>query len=76
MNARKIPAPKFPATQAGARAFFEAALALVESPKIRAWATTEHNKPLFVEEARLRLKKGRDDVHSLATCVVSHAIGL
>lgn len=76
MNARKIPAPKFPSTQAGALAFFKAALAFVESPRIRAWATIEHNKPLFVEEARLRIKAGRYDVHSLATCVVSHAIGL
>lgn len=63
-------------TEQDAKAFFETALTHVESARIRAWATSEHNRPLFEEEALQRLQKGRSDALQFATSILCLAIGL
>jgi len=57
------------------------ALALVESQSVRAWATTEHNRPIFVQLAAGAIQSagvsGRDpNVHTFAAYIVATAIGL
>ena len=59
-----------------ARAFLTQALSHVESANIRAWATSAHNLPLFVEEAQARLRAGRTDAMMFGTSIVCLAIGL
>jgi hypothetical protein len=66
----------YPATDAGARAFLEAALALVESKSIREWVNSAHNRPLFEEEALARIRAKRTDVHRFVIVIVSLAMGL
>lgn len=63
------------ATADGARDFLDDALKLVESKSIREWANSAHNRPLFEEEALLRIKKGRTDVHYFVITIVSLAMG-
>lgn len=75
MNTAAAPAATYRATAADARRFLDAALALVESASIRAWANSAHNRPLFEEEALLRIKKGRTDVHYFVITIVSLAMG-
>ena len=55
-----------------------AALAMVESESIRAWATTAHNRPLWLEIASRRAAKGgrQADVTALSTYITCQAIGL
>ena len=64
------------ATKTGARKLFTDALSHVESARIRAWATSEHNRPIWEGEALARIRAGRLDPITLATSIVSHAIGL
>lgn len=54
------------------------ALELVESESVRKWATTEHNRPIFIQLAQLGLNKGGKsaDPHLFAAMIVSTAIGL
>ena len=48
-----------------AEQFFDAALAKVESPRIREWANSANNRPIFIQiaEGSLR-KKGLDVAYS------------
>ena len=61
-----------------ARAHLEAALELVESASIRAWARSPWNRPLFVRLAALGLQKNgpASNVHMFAAFITSSAIGL
>jgi len=55
-----------------------AALEHVESASIRAWAMTEHNRPLFLQLAQKALDKSGPsaDPHLFAAYIVATAIGL
>jgi hypothetical protein len=55
-----------------------AALEHVESASVRAWATTDHNRPIFVTIAASAIQKsnGSPDVHRFAAYIVALAIGL
>jgi hypothetical protein len=56
---------------------FQAALSKVESLSIRAWAQTDHNRPIMLKLAALQLEKpSSDPVHLFAAFIVSSAIGL
>lgn len=60
-----------------AEKLFETALSLVDSGSIRAWAQSEHNRPIFIKLAQNMLNNGPDGAHhKLATLIVSNAIGL
>ncbi len=64
-------------TNSKAEQLFETALSLVDSGSIRAWAQSEHNRPIFVKLAQCVLDKGPDGAHhKLAVLIVSNAIGL
>jgi len=54
------------------------ALMLVDSQSIRDWATTEHNKPLFLLLSQHALEKNLSisNVHAFAAFIVAKAIGL
>jgi hypothetical protein len=51
------------------------ALALVESASIRAWATSDHNAPIWAKMAEKAVAKGTD-VNLFSAYIVSCAIGL
>jgi hypothetical protein len=56
-----------------------AALEHVESASIRAWATSEHNRPIWLQIAAGAIKKAPDgspDVHRFAAYILCNAIGL
>ena len=57
---------------------FQEALKLVESSSIRSWATTEHNRPIFVQLAdKVVAKNGpTSNPTNFATYIVATAIGL
>jgi len=54
--------------------FLTQALAHVESESIRKWATTDHNRPLWVKMAKEAAQKGYDPKR-FATYIVCVAIG-
>lgn len=54
---------------------FNAALAKVESKSIRAWAVTDHNRPLWLRIAADCLSRGKD-ADFLCLQIVATAIGL
>lgn len=58
--------------------FFTTALGLVESESVRNWATTTHNRPIFIQLAQMGLDKGGTsaDPHLFAAMIVGTAIGL
>jgi hypothetical protein len=66
------------ATKAAAETLLTSALAHVESASIRSWATSEHNRPIFIQIAQAAIRKsgGAPDVHMFAAYIVSSAIGL
>jgi hypothetical protein len=76
MSNANTAATTFPTTKTGARRFLQAALEKVESASIRAWASSDHNRPILENEALLRLQAGRNDPTNFATAIVCHAIGL
>jgi hypothetical protein len=55
-----------------------AALQHVESASIRAWATSEHNRPIWLKIAAGAIAKanGTPDVHRFAAYILCNAIGL
>lgn len=54
------------------------ALGLVESDRIRQWAETEHNRPIWIKLADLAIQKqnGKPDVSRFSTFIIASAIGL
>lgn len=65
-----------------ANELFNAALQRVESERIRAWATNDHNRPVWLEFAQKQLdanardpKKGLVDPQRLATYMTCLAMG-
>lgn len=59
----------------------ESALSHVESASIRAWATSEHNKPIMLKLAsgaieRAGVAGAEPNVHTFAAFIVASAIGL
>lgn len=57
------------------------ALAKVDSASVRSWASTEHNRPIFLQLAAGAIQSaavtGRNpDVHTFAAYIVATAIGL
>jgi len=67
-----MPAPKFTPEQ-----FLDAALAKVESKSIRAWAQSDHNRPLWLNLAGNTLQKHGDaaSTDGFAAFVVLSALG-
>lgn len=59
-----------------ANELFDASLKLVESKSIRAWAQSNHNKPLWLEICATAVKNGRKDAAAMAAYMVALAIGL
>lgn len=61
-----------------AEQFFEDSLKRVESASIREWASSERNRPIWLELAGTALKnKGPSaDPDTFAACIVATAIGL
>lgn len=55
--------------------YFNAALADVESASIRAWATSAHNHPLFLQLAEDAWQKNKT-VEAMTISIVALAIGL
>jgi hypothetical protein len=54
-----------------------AALEKIESASIKAWAQTDHNRPIFVKIAESALAKTPvPDVHRFAAYISATAIGL
>jgi hypothetical protein len=64
-----------PVDEKAAVALLNSALALVESDRIRAWAQSPHNGPLWLEEARGRVLAGKTDPVRFATIIVVLAMG-
>lgn len=58
-----------------AEALFEAALERVESKSIRAWATSQHNRPIWLDIAKRYVGKDEAEIR-LATDITATAIGL
>lgn len=56
-------------------AFLDAALKHVESASIRAWATTDHNKPIVLKMAANSVEKNTNPQY-FATYLVCCAMGL
>lgn len=53
------------------------ALERIESPSIKAWATSEHNRPIFIKIAESALKKNpQTDALQFSTYITCQAIGL
>lgn len=64
------------AMKSEARAFFSRALAKVESKSIREWATTAHNKPLWLKIAEEAVRReGTPCPERFAAYMVCVAIG-
>jgi hypothetical protein len=66
-------------TKAVARKFFREALMHVESKSIRAWASSEHNLPIWIEITKSWLTKHGQSEETrmrLTIDIVSQAIGL
>lgn len=61
-----------------AESLLEAALELVESNSIRAWATSAHNKPLFLKiaEHAIEHKETISEPSLFCAFIVCQAIGL
>lgn len=61
-----------------AEELFQAALAKVDSEKIREWANSAHNRPLWIRAANAAILKhnGQPDVSFFAGWIVAEAIGL
>jgi hypothetical protein len=55
--------------------YLNEALEKVESQSVRAWATSAHNYPIFLEMAQGALKKGTS-TDFFAGMIVAYAIGL
>ena len=47
----------------------------VQSPSIRAWATTEHNHPIFLQIAQKGIDNGSPNVVAFTAYIVCLAIG-
>ena len=58
-----------------AKSYLNEALEKVESQSVRAWATSAHNYPIFLEMAKGAVKKGTD-TDFFAGMIVAYAIGL
>lgn len=59
-----------------AQQLFEASLNKVESKSIRAWAQTDHNKPLWLDICQNALNNKKSDPSAMAAYMVAVAIGL
>lgn len=60
-----------------AEQLLQAALEKVESQSIRQWATSEHNRPIWIKLAELALAKKPDaSPDRFSTLIVCSAIGL
>jgi hypothetical protein len=61
-----------------AEQLLQTALEKVESDSIRQWATSEHNRPIWIKLADLAIQKqnGSPDVCRFSTAIVAAAIGL
>lgn len=61
-----------------AEQLFRKALELVDSESVRDWATSEHNRPLFIRLAQAAIDKqlSISDPNAFAAFVVAKAIGL
>lgn len=63
-----------------AEQLFVQAIERVESASIKAWAQTEHNRPIFIKLAQLNVDKNSQNpevsVPMFAAYIVSSAIGL
>lgn len=55
--------------------FLDEALSKVESGSIRAWANSDHNRPIFEKLAQKAVDKGEPDSDTFASYVVLLAIG-
>ena len=59
-----------------ANEFFEASLKMVESPSIRAWASNDHNRPIWLEICQNSINNKKADPSVMAAYIVAVAIGL
>lgn len=61
-----------------AEQLFQQALAKVESASIREWATSEHNRPIWIKAADAAIVKhnGQPSVALFTVLIVSSAMGL
>ncbi len=55
--------------------FLNSALLLVESASIKNWASSDHNRPIFVKIAASFMAQ-KSDVEKLTVYIVANAIGL
>lgn len=58
-----------------AKNYLNKALEMVESQSVRAWASSAHNYPIFLQMAEGAVKKGTK-VDFFAGMIVAYAIGL
>lgn len=59
-----------------AKQLFEASILEIESKSIRAWAQTDHNKPLWMEICREAVKNQKQDPFNMAAYMVAVAMGM
>lgn len=52
------------------------ALARIESASIRDWATSAHNRPVWLRFAQATIDNGKANATKLATLILCNAIGL
>lgn len=66
-----------PATQPSpAETLLESALSRIESASIKAWATSEHNRPVWLRFCEAAIANGKADAARVATLILCNAIGL
>jgi len=59
-----------------ANELFDEAVAQIESKSIRAWATSDHNKPIWLKHIQSLLDEGRKvDTQRLCTFMILTAMG-
>lgn len=59
-----------------AETLLESALATITSESIKAWATSAHNRPVWIRYAQATIDNGKADPVKLATLILCNAIGL
>jgi hypothetical protein len=59
-----------------AKQLFEASLGQVESTSIRAWAQSDHNRPLWLKICQESIENNKFDPSAMAAYMVAVAIGL
>ena len=61
---------------AAATKLYEDAVAGIESESIRKWATSDHNKPLWLQICQNAIDNGKRDPDTMCAYMVATAIGL